>query len=79
MRCFLTFLASAHHCGERGDVRMSRGHAVYDKRNPPEDLLQLPSLLSNHVSGHLHRYRAELMMGSPGRCEQMCRLQSSPH
>jgi len=64
-RCFLTCQASAHRCCERGDVRMSRGHAVYDKRGPPADLLQLPSLLSKHLGAHLHRYRAQLMVGSP--------------
>ena len=50
LRCFLTCQASAHRCGERGGMRVSRGHAVYDKRGPPEDLLQLPSLLSKQVS-----------------------------
>ena len=42
-RRFLTCHASAHRCGERGDMRRLIGRAVYHDRNPPEDLLQLPS------------------------------------
>ena len=60
-------------------MRMSRGHAVYDKRNPPEDLLQLPSLLSKQVSLNLHRDRAQVRVGSPCRCEQMRGLQQFQH
>ena len=56
-RCFLTCQASAHRCCERGDVRMSRGHAVYDKRNPPDVLLQLPSDRFGRLSPNLHRNR----------------------
>ena len=65
IQCFLTCQASAHRCGERGGMRVSRGHAVYDKRGPPEDLLQLPSLLSKQVSLNLHRDRAQVRVGSP--------------
>ena len=78
-RCFLTCQASAHHCGERGDVRRLIGRAVYNERNPPEDLLQLPSLLSKQVSLNLHRDRAQVRVGSPCRCEQMRGLQQFQH
>jgi hypothetical protein len=57
IQCFLTCQASAHRCGERGDMRMSRGHAAYDERNPPEDLLQLPSTRFGRLSWNLHRHR----------------------
>ena len=58
-RCFLTCQASAHRCGERGDMRRLIGRAVYNERNPPADMLQLPSLLSKHLWAHLHRYCTE--------------------
>ena len=63
-RCFLTCQASAHRCCERGDVRMSRGHAVYDKRNPPDVLLQLPSDRFGRLSPNLHRNRTAVRVGS---------------
>ena len=68
LRCFLTCQASAHRCGERGTMRMSRGHAAYDERNPPEDLLQLPSTRFGRLSWNLHRHRTAVMVGSMDMC-----------
>lgn len=51
-RWFLTCQARAHYCGERGAMRMSRGHAVCDKRGPPDALLQLPSTCFGRPSAH---------------------------
>ena len=79
LRCFLTCQASAHRCGERGDMRMSRGHAAYDERISPEDLLQLPSGRFGRLSWNLHRHRTAVMVGSIERHKGMRKVQLFPY
>ena len=45
-------------------MRMSRGHGVYDKRNSPDVLLQLPSTCFGRLKANLHRHRTAVMVGS---------------
>lgn len=78
-RCFLTCQASVHRCGERGVMRMSRGHAVYDKRNPPDVLLQLPSDRFGRLSPNLHRNRTAVRVGSIERLKGMRKVQLFQH
>ena len=63
LRCFLTCQASAHRCGERGDMRMSMRCAVYDDRNSPDVFLQLPSARFGRLSSNLHRHTTAVMVG----------------
>ena len=78
-RSFLTCQASAHRSGERGDLRMSMGRAVYDDRNSPDDLLQLPSARFGRLSSNLHRHRTAVMVGSIERHKGMRKVQLFPY
>ena len=60
-------------------MQMLQRGGIYEGHGPPEVLLQLPSLLSKYVSLHLHRDRAQVRVGSAGRCEHKHGLQQSPH
>jgi hypothetical protein len=77
-RCFLTCQASAHRCGERGDMRMSMGRAVYDDRISPDDLLQLPSGRVGRLSSNLHRHTTAVMVGSMDMCVRIWMNLPSP-
>ena len=57
---------------------MSRGHAVYDKRNPPDVLLQLPSDRFGRLSPNLHRNRTAVRVGSIERLKGMRKVQLFP-
>ena len=56
-----------------------RGAAGIPSRGRLEVLVQLSSLRSRHVWAHLHRDRAQLMVGSTGRRKHMRRLQHVPY
>ena len=60
-------------------MRMSRGHGVYDKRNSPDVLLQLPSTCFGRLKANLHRHRTAVMVGSTERRKGMCEVQLFPH
>lgn len=55
------------------------GAAGIPLRGRLEVLVQLSSLRSRHVSGHLHRDRPWVRVGSTGRREQMRGLQQFQH
>ena len=78
-RCLLTCQARAHRCGERGAMRMSRGHGIYDKRNSPDVLLQLPLDRFGRLSPNLHRNRTAVRVGSIERLKGMRKVQLFRH
>jgi len=55
------------------------GHAVYDKRNPPDVLLQLPSDRFGRLSPNLHRNRTAVRVGSIERLKGMRKVQLFQH